>query len=84
MRILITGFEPFGGEKINPSEKILKRIAKSKLASEFKVDTLLLPVSYKRCVDILKELYKKKKKTSMILLYILAKLEAEVLLFSKL
>lgn len=61
MRILITGFEPFGGEKINPSEKILKRIAKSKLASEFKVDTLLLPVSYKRCVDILKELYKENK-----------------------
>jgi len=58
MRILITGFEPFGGEKVNPSEKILKRIAKSKLNSEFEVDTFLLPVSYKRCVAILKELYK--------------------------
>jgi len=26
IKMLVTGFEPFGGEKVNPSEKIVKRL----------------------------------------------------------
>lgn len=44
-RILVTGFEPFGGEKINPSQEILKTLAQKKELSE-KCDFLLLPVDY--------------------------------------
>ncbi|HBT26631.1 MAG TPA: peptidase C15 [Pseudothermotoga sp.] len=57
MRILITGFEPFGGEKINPSQKILRKIGKLKFFSGFSVDSVLLPVSFKRSVEVLKNQY---------------------------
>ncbi|MFN7455393.1 MAG: pyroglutamyl-peptidase I [Pseudobdellovibrionaceae bacterium] len=49
-KILITGFEPFLGETVNPSQKLLKRYESSK-----HVDTLLLPVSYQRAWEMLKQ-----------------------------
>jgi pyroglutamyl-peptidase len=59
MRILITGFEPFGGEKINPSQKILRKVGKVKFFSGFSVDVdlVLLPVSFKRSAEVLKNQY---------------------------
>ena len=46
-KILLTGFEPFGGLKTNPSMRVLDSINHSN------VEKLLLPVSYKRSREIL-------------------------------
>ena len=53
-RILLTGFCPFLGEKVNPSQIILEKIDQSE---QFKssVDTLLLPVSFQQAVPLLLE-----------------------------
>lgn len=54
MKLLMTGFEPFCGERINPSEELLKLFSDDKfLSGDSRVETLLLPVSYQRSVDIL-------------------------------
>lgn len=58
LRILLTGFEKFGGEKVNPSELILRRISKKTIGKHF-IDTLILPVSYERSIKILEEYYSK-------------------------
>lgn len=55
MKILVTGFEPFNGRDINPSQLILEKIEAPK-------DTILikklLPVEFKATTIILKELLK--------------------------
>lgn len=56
VKILITGFEPFGGEKINPSEKIVKKIVKENFQG-IKLHSLLLPVSFQESKDKLDEFY---------------------------
>ena len=43
MNILITGFEPFGGEKINPSEMVAKRL---KAPAGHSLEWRVLPVSF--------------------------------------
>ncbi len=44
-RILVTGFEPFGGESLNPSAYILEKIHQDNKLS-MQCDTLLLPVDF--------------------------------------
>lgn len=56
--VLITGFEKFGGEKINPSENIIKKIRKKKFDNVL-IDTIVLPVSYEKSIKILEEYYSK-------------------------
>lgn len=46
MKILITGFEPFSNNKINPSELVINELRKD-------YDVLLLPVSYHKAPIIL-------------------------------
>ncbi len=55
MKILVTGFEPFGGEKVNPSGKLLQLLKRSKIGAQ--VRTEILPVSYSKSIDRLKEIY---------------------------
>lgn len=50
MKILMTGFEPFLGERINPSEELLKIYSGCE-----KIDTLLLPVSYEKSFRLLRQ-----------------------------
>ena len=50
MKVLLTGFEPFGGEKINPSWLSVKALPDSLETIEIK--KLLLPVAFKRAADI--------------------------------
>ncbi|MFN6991224.1 MAG: pyroglutamyl-peptidase I [Fervidobacterium sp.] len=59
--ILLTGFEPFGGEKINPSQEIIKRVEKlsNRFLNSAKIYTMILPVSYKRSIEILHNFYEK-------------------------
>lgn len=52
-KILITAFEPFGKDKINPSEEILKKI-KSKY-NKNKIYKLLLPVTFNESFNLLKK-----------------------------
>jgi len=56
MRLLMTGFEPFCGERINPSGELLKFFA-----HDPRVETLLLPVSYQRSVEALETELQNKK-----------------------
>lgn len=46
-RILITGFEPFGGESLNPSQILLEKFQQDSVFSE-QVDFMLLPVVFER------------------------------------
>ncbi len=53
MKILVTGFEAFNGETINPSEEIIKRLKKSYAGNT--VDTVKLPVEFKGAKERLEE-----------------------------
>lgn len=43
MELLITGFEPFGGSHINPSEQVIRRLGRQRLGNA-SITSLLLPV----------------------------------------
>lgn len=53
MKILVTGFEPFNGRDINPSQLILKQLEAPEGVTLIKE---LLPVEFKRTTEILKGL----------------------------
>lgn len=46
MELLITGFEPFGGSKVNPSERVIRSL-KGYTPASITLTTLLLPVDRK-------------------------------------
>ena len=46
-KVLITAFEAFGGEKINPAHEIMTRL---NAPSQVELKTLCLPVVYERCL----------------------------------
>ncbi|HOO33765.1 MAG TPA: pyroglutamyl-peptidase I [Thermotogota bacterium] len=54
MKILISGFEPFGKEKINPTQKLIATISERKYDLG-DVETILLPVTVKEAGEMLKE-----------------------------
>ena len=58
-RVLVTGFKPFLGETINPSEVLLEEIKKDFAVSK-NVDTLVLPVSFGKAFAVLEEQLNKK------------------------
>lgn len=49
MKILVTGFKPFLGEKINPSEKLAIELSKLNAVTQ----SLILPVEFKKSFEIL-------------------------------
>lgn len=52
LRILVTGFEAFLGEALNPSKMIVEDLRTQDLPG---LDTLILPVSYKESAETLKQ-----------------------------
>jgi pyroglutamyl-peptidase len=50
--ILVTGFEPFDGFKINPSEEVAKALDGKKI-NQHSIVGLILPLDYKNALDIL-------------------------------
>jgi pyroglutamyl-peptidase len=50
MKILISGFEPFGKMKINPTEKLLSEAGKFSIEN-VEIETILLPVNYDECAE---------------------------------
>ena len=53
MKILVTGFEPFGGETINPAAEILKQLPET--INSAKIITMLVPVVRYRSIDMIRE-----------------------------
>lgn len=51
-KILVSGFEPFGGSSINPTERLIHDIAEYSF-HEAMIRTILLPVNYDECAKIL-------------------------------
>jgi pyroglutamyl-peptidase len=49
LKILISGFEPFGGSTVNPTEKLVQAIAEETFAG-VELKTALLPVYFDDCV----------------------------------
>lgn len=49
MKILVTGFEPFGGERINPSEEVLKLFPKK--LGEHQIITLVIPTVRRKAIQ---------------------------------
>lgn len=58
--VLISGFEPFGGDKINPSLEALKSLQRKTLCSG-KIVTVQVPVVRYKCTAIVVEAIKKYK-----------------------
>lgn len=54
MKILVTGFEPFNGGNINPSEQIVHRLAAPEGTTLIKK---ILPVEFKKAAEQLKEIF---------------------------
>jgi len=59
MKVLITGFEPFGGEKINPSLEAVKMIPEKISGAD--VVKVSIPVVFGRSIEILEDFIKKEK-----------------------
>jgi len=54
VRVLVTGFEPFGGDAINPSAEIARNLPRH--AADARLTTAILPVVYYRSLAILRRL----------------------------
>ncbi|MFN7728109.1 MAG: hypothetical protein ACK5P7_03020 [Bdellovibrio sp.] len=50
MSLLLTGFEPFGGESLNPSQLLAQKLSRAR-----GLDCEILPVSYKRSFEVLQD-----------------------------
>jgi pyroglutamyl-peptidase len=51
-RVLVTGFEPFGGASLNPSQLLVEKLAKENLPG-VDLNTAILPVEFDRAAEIL-------------------------------
>jgi pyroglutamyl-peptidase len=51
MKALVTGFEPFGGEEINPAQRAVERLAGR--LGEVEIVTRILPVAFARALPLL-------------------------------
>lgn len=64
MKILITGFAPFGGESVNPSWEAVRKLPEKFRTSKGEEAALVkyeMPVSYDRCGGIIGELIRKEE-----------------------
>jgi len=51
-KVLLTGFEPYGGFEINPSEKVIE-VLNGRTIGDAKIFSIKLPVSFKRAFSIM-------------------------------
>ncbi len=64
MNILVSGFKPFLGETLNPSEKIVTEI----VGLDRTIRTLILPVEFKKSFDLLRAEITKKSPDYLLML----------------
>jgi len=65
MKVLVTGFEPFGGEKINPSWEAVKAIPDEPSGAE--LVKIQLPVSFNRVREVLPRLITRERPDVVLL-----------------
>ncbi len=53
MKILLTGFDPFGGEKVNPAFEIIQRVKEDLEGNQ--VIKLEIPTVFKKSIEVLKK-----------------------------
>ncbi|HEU4539127.1 MAG TPA: peptidase C15, partial [Polyangiaceae bacterium] len=66
-RVLITGFEPFGGELLNPSLEALGRLS-AVGAGGVEVAGAVLPVAFGRAFDVLRAAIEQRRPSAVICL----------------
>lgn len=54
-RVLLTAFDPFGGETVNPSQQAVARLADAEAPSGVEIRTAVLPVVFGDAIDALRE-----------------------------
>lgn len=64
MKILVTGFKPFLGEKLNPSEVLANYLSQSHSS----VESLILPVEFTRAFAVLSEHLEKEKNYDILIM----------------
>ncbi|MDR6727073.1 pyroglutamyl-peptidase [Paenibacillus amylolyticus] len=52
LKILISGFEPFGGDAVNPTSELMEALTQEKVEG-VELKTVLLPVHFDECADLL-------------------------------
>lgn len=69
-KILVSGFEPFLGEKLNPSQMLVEHLNSSDFARSLGVviDTVLLPVSYNKAFEKLSSQYHSSQYAGVLML----------------
>ncbi len=60
MKVLVSGFEPFGGLTTNPTEQLVQEAKKFSIDG-VTIETVLLPVVYHRCTEQLIEVIEREK-----------------------
>lgn len=60
IKVLISGFEPFGGSKLNPSELLVHELSKITFEN-IEISAIVLPVEFDRAAEILLRQVKEKK-----------------------
>ncbi|MFC0559268.1 pyroglutamyl-peptidase I [Halalkalibacter alkalisediminis] len=70
MRVLLTGFEPFLGHKVNPTEAIVKELAGKKIEEIEEIEVIgeVLPVAFSQSASQLLRLYEKHKPDAVVML----------------
>lgn len=58
MKILVTGFDPFGGDKINPAIEAVKRLPDEINGAE--IIKLEIPTVFNKSAEVVKEAIEKK------------------------
>ncbi|PWB63063.1 MAG: pyroglutamyl-peptidase I [Betaproteobacteria bacterium] len=64
--VLVTGFEPFGGEDINPSWEICRALPAA--IGRSPLETLLVPTQFRRAIEVVAEAIERTDPTLVILL----------------
>jgi len=64
--ILVTGFEPFGGESINPTGMIIEKLPEE--IDGYEIAKLVLPVEFNRCVELALQAYHRNSVKAVIML----------------
>ena len=59
-KVLVSGFEPFGGAKLNPSQLLVSELSKLEFES-IELSTIVLPVEFERAAAILLRTVKEQK-----------------------
>lgn len=67
MRVLLTGFEPFGGNDVNSSQEVVKAVAFDEF-DDNEIALAILPVSYKRSGKLICEFIDETKPDFVIML----------------